>query len=89
MSEGTPVTIATALSPADFAAGAALISEYRQEFYDVLCLQNIDQELQELPQRYSLPHSHFFLLKEGETPVACAILKRFSADAVELKRMYI
>lgn len=83
------VSIQLASSPADFAAGAALISEYRREFYEVLCLQNIDLELQELAQRYSPPNSQFFLLKEAETVLACAILKRFSEDAVELKRMYI
>lgn len=83
------VTIQTASSPADFAAGAALILEYRSEFYDILRLQNIDLELQELEKRYSPPHSRFFLLKELDQVVACAILKRFSEEAVELKRMFI
>lgn len=82
-------TITIASSPADFAAGAALISEYRKEFYEILCLQNIDQELEELPQRYSASNSRFFLLYEQENVVACAILKRFSGDAVELKRMFL
>lgn len=89
MPAARPIKIITASSPVDFAAGAALISSYAQEFYDILCLQNINQELQELSQRYSPPSSQFFLLKEAESPVACVILKRFSADAVELKRMYI
>lgn len=81
------ITIAS--SPADFAAGAALISEYREEFYEILRLQNIDEELLELQQRYGPPNSRFFLLKEAETVVACAILKRLSEDAVELKRMFL
>ncbi len=83
------IRIEIASAPADFAAGARLISEYRREFYEVLCLQNIDVELQELALRYSPPNSQFFLLKEAETALACAILKRFSVEMVELKRMYI
>ncbi len=83
------IRIEIASSPADFAAGAALILEYRSEFYDILRLQNIDKELQELEERYSPPNSRFFLLKEQNKAVACAILKRFSEEAVELKRMFI
>lgn len=87
--ENQNVTIQVASSPADFAAGAGLILEYAAEFHEVLRLQNIAQEVAELEQRYSLPKAQFFLLKEGETVLACAILKRFSEDAVELKRMYL
>jgi GNAT superfamily N-acetyltransferase len=83
------ITIEIASSPADFAAGAELIAAYRKEFYEVLCLQNIDQELLELELRYSPPDSRFFLLKEAEKIVGCAILKRLSEEAVELKRMYL
>lgn len=89
MPDARQIKIEIASSPADFAAGAALISEYREEFYEILRLQNIDQELQELEQRYSPPNSQFFLLKEAESVLASAILKRFSEDAVELKRMYL
>lgn len=89
MPDARPVKITIASSPVDFAAGAALILEYRAEFYEILRLQNIDEELRELQHRYSPPNSCFFLLKEAETVVACAILKRFSEDAVELKRMYL
>lgn len=89
MRDARQITIHIASSPADFAAGARLISDYRREFYEVLCLQNIDLELQELALRYSPPNSQFFLLKESETVLACAILKRFSEEMVELKRMYI
>ncbi len=82
------IQIVIASSPADFAVGAALILEYASEFHEVLRLQNITKEVTELEQRYSAPKAQFFLLKEGEMVLACAILKRFSEDAVELKRMY-
>lgn len=83
------VSIIQAMSPQDFAIAGQFILDYSKEFEEALSYQNIKEEVAHLQELYSPPDARLFLLQVGNVPAGCVIAKRFSEDAIEMKRMYI
>ncbi len=83
------VSIIQATTSEDFAVAGHFILDYSKEFHESLSFQNIEKEVSRLQEMYSPPDARLFLLKVGDEAAGCVIVKRFSADAMEMKRMYI
>ncbi len=83
------VSIIQAMSPQDFAIAGQFILDYFQEFEETLSYQNIEEEVADLQELYRPPDARLFLLQVGNVPAGCVIARRFSEDAIEMKRMYI
>ncbi len=83
------VSIIQASTPEDFAVAGRFILDYAKEFRESLSFQNIDKEVSRLQELYCPPDARLFILKIGNHAAGCVIVKRFSEDAFEMKRMYI
>lgn len=83
------VSIIQAMTPQDFAIAGQFILDYSKEFEESLHHQNIKKEVANLQELYSPPDARLFLLQVGNIPAGCVIVKRFSEDSIEMKRMYI
>lgn len=83
------VSIIQAITPEDYASAGQFILDYSREFHETLSYQNIEAEVRHLQERYSPPESRLLLLKVSNIAAGCVIVKRFSDDAIEMKRMYI
>jgi len=84
-----PYAIREAAGAADMEAARALFREYADWLQVDLCFQGFDEELATLPGRYARPDGRLFLARRDGTPVGCAALRRFDADAGEVKRLYV
>jgi ribosomal protein S18 acetylase RimI-like enzyme len=96
--------IVEAKSAADYAAGRNLFKEYARELGIDLCFQDFEFELEHLDEMYASP-SGCLLLGRGagtEAPappagaspatvrwIACAGVRRLSAEVCEMKRLYV
>ena len=69
----------------------ALFLEYAQSLNFSLCFQGFDQELADLPGRYTPPRGGLWLGCLGDDPVAVVGLRPLveEADACEMKRLYV
>ena len=66
-----------------------LFLEYACSLSFNLCFQSFDQELAGLPGDYAPPQGRLLLLtSEGQT-VGCVALHKLTADACEMKRLYV
>ncbi len=77
--------------PDDLEIVRALFLEYAQSLNFSLCFQGFDQELSELPGRYSPPRGGLWLGCLNDDPVAVVGLRPLveEADACEMKRLYV
>ena len=82
------VRIMPARAP-DLDTCAALLREYAESLGIDLSFQRFTEEVATLPGAYAPPTGAFLLAWRGEEVVGCAALRRFSEQAVELKRMYV
>jgi putative acetyltransferase len=81
--------LAEAADAADFAAGRVLFEEYAAQLRIDLCFQGFAAELADLAAIYSPPSGCLLLARSGGVPVGCGAIRRFSADACEMKRLYV
>jgi ribosomal protein S18 acetylase RimI-like enzyme len=81
--------VAEAADAADFAAGRVLFEEYAAQLRIDLCFQGFAAELADLAGIYSAPTGCLLLARRGGVPVGCGAIRRFSADACEMKRLYV
>lgn len=66
-----------------------LIEEYAATLDVDLSFQDIGHELERLPAEYGPPGGAFFLAEKDGRAIGCAGLRRFSAQAAEMKRLYV
>jgi GNAT superfamily N-acetyltransferase len=66
-----------------------LFRDYADELGVDLCFQGFDQELEELPGKYTLPKGALLVALDSEQPVACAAFRPWDTDTCELKRFYV
>ncbi len=83
------LSISAPATPADWAAAVALIDEYARSLAIDLSFQDLYREITDPAAQYAPPDGAFFLARLGHVPIGCAALRRFDADAGELKRLYV
>jgi len=84
-----PYAVREATGATDLEAARALFREYADWLQVDLCFQGFDEELATLPGRYARPDGRLFLACRDGVPVGCAALRRFDADAGEVKRLFV
>jgi putative acetyltransferase len=84
-----PVVLTEAVAAADFAVARALFREYAADLNVDLCFQEIDTELDSLPEIYSAPDGCLFVAQSGDQLVGCGALRRLGAGICEMKRLYV
>lgn len=89
--DGTRMMIVRATDEPRIAMVRGLMSEYAQEWpggeIETITFRN---ELDHLPGAYAPPRGALLLaLNEGNTPTGCVAIRKISADACELKRMFV
>jgi putative acetyltransferase len=84
-----PVVLTEAVGPCEFAVAGALIREYAADLNIDSCFQEIDDELDSLPEVYGAPHGCLFVARSGAELVGCGALRRFDEGICEMKRLYV
>ena len=88
-----PYSLVEARTTPQFEAARVLIQEYATHIGVLLgvdlSFQNIEAELNQLPDMYGPPLGCLLLAGSEELWVGCAALRRFSDGVCEMKRLYI
>ena len=91
MHPGAPAR--AAIRPARFPADARIVRELFAEYGDSLGIdlgfQDFQAELSNLPGKYAAPDGAILLAWQGDTAVACVAMRRCTARAAEMKRLYV
>lgn len=83
------ISIIQATSDRDIATARELFREYEHWLGLDLCFQGFEQELADLPGKYSMPDGRLLLATiDGET-AGCVAMRRFTADSAEMKRLFV
>lgn len=83
------VEIAAAQSASDFSIARELFEEYARELGVDLCFQGFPSELANLGTMYAAPAGRLLLARGDEQIVGCVGVRRLSASACEMKRLYV
>jgi putative acetyltransferase len=84
-----PVVLTEAVGPLEFAVAGALIREYAADLNVDSCFQEIEAEIDSLPEVYGAPGGCLFVARTGAKLVGCGALRRFDAEICEMKRLYV
>jgi putative acetyltransferase len=84
-----PVVLTEAVAPFEFAVAGALIREYAADLNIDSCFQEIDAEIDSLPEVYGAPGGCLLVARSGAELVGCGALRRFDAEICEMKRLYV
>jgi len=66
-----------------------LFEEYAASLGFSLCFQNFDQELADLPGKYSPPSGRLLLAYSNDQLSGCIALRRHDAETCEMKRLFV
>ncbi|AEF82545.1 GNAT family N-acetyltransferase [Leadbettera azotonutricia] len=66
-----------------------LIMEYIKWLNMDLCFQNIDDELNNFPQKYKEPDGTFIIAKDNNLVVGCVGLRKIKNEICEIKRLFV
>lgn len=66
-----------------------LFCEYAKSLEVDLCFQNFEEELKQLPGKYSPPKGILLLANVGGKAAGCIALRLISDDICEMKRLYV
>src|SRR5881397_2152756 len=83
------MTILPAHSDEQIAAVRQLFVEYARSLNISLCFQGFEQELAELPGKYSPPSGRLLLAVDDATPTGCVALRPRGDSICEMKRLYV
>lgn len=81
--------IREALCAADYAAGKAMIEEYRAILGIDLCFQNFSEEIANLTYIYGPPTGCLLLARTDRELVGCVAIRKQDTVICEMKRLYI
>jgi len=85
----TLVTLSRVDSPALWTEARRLIEEYAASLDFDLAFQDFDREIRSLQVEYASPSGCFVLAQYEGVWIGCGGVRRFSASACEMKRLYV
>ncbi len=83
------LTIKQAESAAEIDEARTLFREYEAWFGLDLCFQGFENELNQLPGKYALPHGRLLLAFQDEHLAGCVALRMLDKDICEMKRLFV
>lgn len=83
------ITIRCATIPLDLPLVRTLFQEYAEGLGIDLCFQDFENELARLPGKYAPPQGRLLIAWRGADALGCVALRPVSADACEMKRLYV
>jgi ribosomal protein S18 acetylase RimI-like enzyme len=84
-----PVTIRQAQSESDIADVRAIFREYESSLGLDLCFQGFEDELKNLPGKYSAPDGRLYLATVDDAIAGCIALRPLDSNACEMKRLFV
>jgi putative acetyltransferase len=85
-----PIVLTEAVGAADFAAAQVLFREYIAGLGVDLYFQEVEAELDRLPEIYVAPEGCLVLARAAERVIGCGALRRLAAGEIcEMKRLYV
>lgn len=82
-------TIKQTKSAEDIEAAKTLFREYESWLGMSLCFQGFEDELANLPGKYTPPDGRLFLAYVDETLAGCIALRKLENDICEMKRLFL
>src|SRR5436190_15168206 len=73
----------------EIAAAHRLFEEYAESLGFSLCFQDFDQELADLPGKYSAPGGRLLLAYVDKHLAGCIALRKHDSDTCEMKRLFL
>ena len=73
----------------EIAGAKKLIIEYAQWLNLDLCFQNIDDELDNFPEKYKEPDGAFIIAKENNNIIGCVGIRKLEPKICEMKRLFV
>lgn len=66
-----------------------LILEYIKWLNTDLSFQNIDDELNNFPEKYQEPNGDFIIAKDNEDVIGCVGIRKIEKNVCEMKRLFV
>jgi putative acetyltransferase len=85
----SPVILSQAESESDIADLRAVFREYESWLGLDLCFQGFEDELKNLPGKYSAPEGRLYLASVDDMTAGCIALRPLEADVCEMKRLFV